>query len=223
MFKTNFEFSLLASGPRTRVLVAPIDRHTEQPGTAQALLTTDPSTAEALVDCLRRLTTSRWTLLQSWATAHPGVRCELRRAVGNLMGTSTDPKTVADGPLAPLSPLLVAASSLEGASRGALRGAVLSLLEGCDDIPVRVRVEPEHIDDDATVYANHWLAHEATDDDVRALLAGAEDIVHDSLQWTLREQNPWLEDWFEQSWAAITTNPADLHAWVTAHRAHLLA
>lgn len=220
MFTHHYTFTALVTGTKQRLLYTPATDETSA-APARVLLTAEPAIVADLMRCLRHFGASRYTLLDRWVDAHPGERCELRRAAGQILADQADPSTVAAGPLAALAPLLDCADQLSAPARNAVRQLILSMLDGADDIAVRVQAAPEHLEDTATFYANTWLHRHATDEAIAGALAGDLDVLYDDLRWVLTEEHPVLDEWMAESWVDLAINTADLTAWVNAHRPHL--
>lgn len=222
MFISHAEFSLLKSGYQMRLLRSSLDHTAATSQPAEVLVSGTPETITSLAGALSYFTHSRWTLLLRNTIAHPGVPCALRRRVGAALAQPWTQQPPAD--LEELAPILAAGVELGAAARQAVSRAVLDLLSGCDEVPVRVTCEPEDPDlGSSVVYANRWLREQATDAAIDALLdpVGELDVVAEDLQFTLREDNEWLEELLEEYWVAMRVNTDDLDAWLRHHRPDL--
>lgn len=226
MFTNTFEFSAMKSGDQHRLLVTRGNRlGTKEP--AEAVLTGTPTQVEDLRRNLKTFASfNRYALLGQWTQTHPSQRCELRRTVGTALAAA-DPKTCAYE----LGGVIDAANQVGPAARKAVHQLVLDMLDGSDDIPVRVTAKAWELDDSGTCYANWFLSEHAEDADVVGLAANGDyangdTVDHDRAVETMRdylvEEYAWVDEWLEHCSPSFEVNLDDLHTWVAAHRPHLL-
>lgn len=226
MFTNAFEFSAMKSGDQHRLLVTRSTRlDTKEP--AEAVLTGTPTQVEDLRRTLKAFADlKRYALLRQWTEDHPSQRCELRRTVGGAL-TDADPATCAYE----LGGVIDAANQVGPAARKAVHQLVLDMLAGSEDIPVRVTAKAWELDDSGTCYANWFLAEHASDADVLGLAAnddyavgstGDHDHAVEAMRDYLVEEYAWIDEWLQHCSPSFEVNLDDLHAWVAAHRPHLL-